>query len=509
MTVSTESLSESLSGSLSTSRTLTRRDKLSYGVGEFGASLSYNAINLFWLFFLVEVAGLAPSLAGWALVFGRVVDAVTDPLMGTLYDRLRTQVSAWQYLLWGALPFGVSFALLWWLPFASPWLSFGVAALLLPLHTVIFTAVQVPYLALTPVLAPGYDERTSLSSYRVAFGTAASLVAAALPPVLAAQMQGWFGGTGWLGVGVVFGGLASLAYLSTGWRLRETTLRRESDESVGDELVGDESVGDEPVGDASVGDDERDEVMGVPRGKRGTLNALSSLFRVRGYPQMVTLFVTVTLGLGVLSSMLPFFLATRGLGPITQTLTLGSLFVTAVVALPLWLKVARWWGKARAFSFGLALLSVGLLLVLTSAPGTVSATLVLVTLLAGTGLATVLLFPWALLPDLVDIDTLQHGRRREGLLYAVFTFAQKTAFAVGAWLNAQVLGMVGYQSGGVEQTLSATLGVTLMVGPVAALLFAVAALLAWRYPHSRDDHRTARQALARSREDSKENLEGA
>ncbi|MDZ7704657.1 MAG: MFS transporter [Trueperaceae bacterium] len=475
--------------SLPTSTTLTRRDKLGYGVGELGASLSYNAVNLFWLFFLVEVAGLEPSLAGWALVLGRVVDAVTDPLMGALYDRLRSRVAAWQYLFWGALPFGVSFALLWWLPFASPLLSFVVAAALLPVHTVIFTAVQVPYLALTPLLAPGYDERTSLSSYRVAFGTVASLFAAALPPVLAALFRGWFGGTGWFGVGVVFGAVASLAYLSTAWSLRRTVRGG----GFADAGFADDSSANDNRADNHADNRLADDAALLTVGRPG----VASLFRVRGYPQMLALFVTVTLGLGVLSSMLPFFLATRGLGPTTQTLTLGGLFVTAVLVLPLWTRVARWGGKARAFTIGLLLISAGLLLILTVPTGSVSPPLVLVTLLVGAGLATVLLFPWALLPDLVEVDALQHGTRREGLLYAVFTFAQKTAFAVGAWLNAQVLGLVGYQPGGAEQSPTAVLGVLLMVGPGAALLFAVAALLAWRYPHRRNDHRAAQQTLAR------------
>jgi GPH family glycoside/pentoside/hexuronide:cation symporter len=274
----------------------------------------------------------------------------------------------------------------------------------------------------------------------------------------------------------VFGAVASLAYLSTAWSLRRIAIR-------GDGLAGDVLAEDGLADDAAV----------PTLGRAG----VASLFRVRGYPQMLALFVPVTLGLGVLSSMLPFFLATRGLGPTTQTLTLGGLFVTAVLVLPLWIRLARGGGKARAFTGGLLLISSGLLLILTVPTGSVSWPLVVVALLVGAGLATVLLFPWAMLPALVEVDALQHGARREGLLYAVFTFAQKTAFAVGAWLNAQVLGLIGYQPGGSEQSPTAVLGVLLMVGPGAALLFAVAALLAWRYPHHRSDHRAARQTLAR------------
>jgi GPH family glycoside/pentoside/hexuronide:cation symporter len=137
------------------------------------------------LFFLVAVAGLRPGLAGAALLVGRALDALVDPLMGRISDTVKARRGQRRPLiLWGALPFGVSFALLWFLPDVPDVPLFWLAAAALTLHACIFTLVQTSYLALTPELAPSYEARTVLSGYRVVFATVASLLAASSPATL-------------------------------------------------------------------------------------------------------------------------------------------------------------------------------------------------------------------------------------------------------------------------------------------------------------------------------------
>jgi glycoside/pentoside/hexuronide:cation symporter, GPH family len=73
----------------------------------------------FQLYFLTDVAGLRPDYAAWAVGIGRLWDAVNDPLFGLLSDRIRTRWGRRRVLLlFGAVPLGVSFAMLWLVP---PW----------------------------------------------------------------------------------------------------------------------------------------------------------------------------------------------------------------------------------------------------------------------------------------------------------------------------------------------------------------------------------------------------
>lgn len=77
--------------------------KLGYGVGDLAMALSYGAINVFLLFYLVEVAGVRPALAGVVLLSGRALDAITDPVMGMVSDRTRSRWGRRRpYLLFGA-----------------------------------------------------------------------------------------------------------------------------------------------------------------------------------------------------------------------------------------------------------------------------------------------------------------------------------------------------------------------------------------------------------------------
>lgn len=432
-----------------------RRRALGYGVAEVGASLSYNTVNFFLLFYLVQSAGLRPGLAGAVLLVGRVLDALVDPLMGNLSDTVKARRGRRSPIIfWGALPFGASFALLWLVPGAalSTQGTFWLATAALIVHACVFTLVQTSYLAMTPELAPEYSARTVLSGYRVVFATAASLLAAAAPPLLAAQVNTWAGSgrdssLGWGVMGIFFGVLMSASYL-----LMVT----------------------------SVAEPKRPLAAPTDNFWIGTKATL----RARGYPALLLLFSVITLGMGTLSAMLPFFLLSYlELSPSLQTGLLALLFIVAAASVPLWTSLSNRLGKKRAFAAGLALLVLGLpLLALASPPGVLSTVLVGCTLLVGAGVGSVLLFPWALLPDVIEQDTKNQETRRDGLFYALFTLCQTAAFALAAALAGGVLELTGYRADAAVQSAGAVAGVQGLVGGVAAGFFLLALIPLTRYP---------------------------
>lgn len=93
-----------------------------------------------------------------------------------------------------------------------------------------------------------------------------------------------------------------------------------------------------------------------------------------------------------------------------------------------------------------------------------------------------LLFPWALLPDVTDADALRHGARRDGLFYALFTFCQTASFALAAALGGGVLELTGYNADAAVQTSLAVGGVSGPVGGAAPLFFLLALIPLSRYP---------------------------
>ncbi|MFN2155135.1 MAG: MFS transporter, partial [Anaerolineae bacterium] len=159
--------------------------KLAFGVGDLGPAI-VSGINGFFLnAFLLDVAGLRPAMAGTIFLIVKVWDAVNDPLLGSLSDRTRTRWGRRRpWLLFGAVPFGLFFFLQWLVPPLGDVAKFWYYLIIAVLLDAAFTAVNVPYTSLTPELSHDYDERTSLSSYRMSFSILGSVIAVSLHSVI-------------------------------------------------------------------------------------------------------------------------------------------------------------------------------------------------------------------------------------------------------------------------------------------------------------------------------------
>src|SRR5512145_28336 len=166
--------------------------KIAYGAGDSGFSLTSTALALLYLYFLVNVVGLDPAAAGIAIGIGRIWDAFNDIFIGTLSDRTRSRWGRRRpYLLFGAIPLGIAFVLMWLVPpldQQTPLLIYYTAMYIL--FDTLFTLTNVPYIALTPEIAPTYDERTSLHSYRMAFSIGFGLIGAVSPLAIVDALAG-------------------------------------------------------------------------------------------------------------------------------------------------------------------------------------------------------------------------------------------------------------------------------------------------------------------------------
>lgn len=448
---------------------LSLREKLAYGVADLGAALTYVGINTWLLYFLINIVKLEPLLAGIVFVAGRVVDAVLDPIMGVWSDKLKPKFGRKPFIMWGAIPLGLSFALLWLAPEGSQFLKFSVALVLLTLFSAVYTFVQIPYMSLTPEIASDYDERTSLTSFRMGFGTFASLIAVALPPILVSRFSGaaelgQSNALSWLYMGLIFGVIAATSYLLMASQVREPKMEHSAP---------------------------------VTPNTRSFIQEARSAFSIYGFASVFSLFVTITIGMMIINSILPFFLESNlRISADQQSVVLGSLFGMAILAFPVWNLIANKLGKRLSLSLGLVILaSASTLLVLFSPSGSLSAYLMIMALIAGFGLSSVTLFPWAMLPDVVEFDELNTGRRREGLVYALFTFGQKMASSIGVFANAMVAAFFGYQQGLSEQTPETLRAIAWMAGPVAAAVLLIAIIIVWQFPITKAKHEAVKAQL--------------
>ncbi|MEL6540892.1 MAG: glycoside-pentoside-hexuronide (GPH):cation symporter [Pseudomonadota bacterium] len=160
-------------------------EKLGYGLGDLPSGLYLNFFAAYLLYFFVDLGGVSPAAMALMLLLSRGFDAVTDPVMGVISDRTRTRWGRYRpYLLFGALPFGVTgFAV-----FAAPDMSIGWllvwAYVTYGLTMLAFTAVNVPYSGLLGVISPSTEQRASVTAFRMFFSGASGIVVGVLATTL-------------------------------------------------------------------------------------------------------------------------------------------------------------------------------------------------------------------------------------------------------------------------------------------------------------------------------------
>ncbi len=438
------------------------RTKVLFSTGDLSTSIPLAIVMFFQLYFLTDVAGLRPDLAGWAVGIGRIWDAVNDPLFGLVSDRIRTRWGRRRVLLlFGAVPLGVSFAMMWWVPPWGPLALTAYYAVAFILFDTIFTAVHVGYNALTPELTPDYDERSSLNGYRMVFSISGTLGA-----IILATMLSWTIDDPRLLFVVVGVGLGLVSILPP---LIVFSVTRER-----------------PA-------EEQPEPLPVREALKATLSN-------RPFWLVMGLYLLSWTTASILAAVLVYF-ATYYLGVPDQ----ANYFVlvaegAAIAFIPLWVWVARRLDKRRAFILGMLSWIVVLLALFGLQPDQVTLAYVLAAL-AGSGIATAYVIPWSMVPDIIEYDQVSTGQRREGSYYAFASFFQKLATGAAIWAMGQTLALTGYITPALGapppvQPPEAVQAIRVFMGPVPVVLLVLSILFAWRYPISRERHRALREELA-------------
>ena len=428
------------------------------------------------LFFLTNVAGLNPALAGSVLSIGKVWDALTDPLVGWLSDRTRSPLGRrYPWMLLGAVPLGVFFVLLWWVPNlpGQGWLFAYYCAIAVVFSTA-FTVVVIPYATLAAELTVDYDERTSLASYKAGFSIGSSILALGLAQAIVALVEDPRRQFGLLGV--ICGCLAALAAYICVWgtyrRFRGVQAWRNG----------------------------ADRPTTLPFGQQVRL-ALSS----RPFISVAGIYLCSWLGLQVTAAILPYFVA-HWMGLPDRHFTQMALAVqgTALVAMLGWNAIGQRVGKRAVYGMGIPLTLVAQAGLFWLQPGQVGWMYGLAAM-AGVGLSVAYLVPWSMLPDVVDLDELNTGYRREGMFYGFVVQVQKFAVAIALLLVGKVLdgaGLLPTVAGSVPpiQPDSALMAIRWAIGPIPSLVLIGGLAFAGRYSITREVHGQIVRQLERRRQ---------
>ena len=459
--------------------------KLVYGSGDWGMA-SYGTLRqIFYAIFLTDVVGLDARLASIAALVGVIWDAINDPIVGVLSDRVHTRWGRRRpFLLLFAIPFGLSFLLLWWAP---PWQSQVALMITVTLAFMISDTLQtlviVPFFALTPEITPDYDERTTLTGYRMFFNLMASLATAVAAPMIvdSALKSGLTQQQGYMTVAMSFGGLAAVPFLLIFLVVREHTSTQAA------------SLPEIPLREVL-----RTAWSNIPF-RFATALYMLNWITFDLVALMLPFYLVYWLAGGDLLTSVDLF----GMKVALESAVLGLLLITAVVALPLWMGLAHRFSKRSAYIMGMSFWAFVQLLIFLVQPGQVGLILGLA-VLAGLSVSTAHVLPDAIFPDVIEWDELRTRRRHEGIYYGVKNFIRKLTGAFAIFFALQVLGWFGYQnppSSAVQfsQPPSALAAIRWLTGPVGALLLLSAISVAWFYPLTRERHARIRRLLEKRR----------
>ena len=198
------------------------REKIAYALGDAAAGgITWKIMSIAFPLFFTNIFGLSFADAAALMLIARLFDVVTDPLMGSLADRTRSRWGTYRpWLIFGAVPFGLIFALLLHTPDFGPTGKKIYAYVLYLLMMAIYTAVNVPYGSLLGVMTEDDNEKNKFSSFRMVGAYAMGFITLLSFPYI----QKWIGGTDahqYSMIGVIFGALAAAMTLVCGLCTKE------------------------------------------------------------------------------------------------------------------------------------------------------------------------------------------------------------------------------------------------------------------------------------------------
>lgn len=444
--------------------------KASYAIGDLGNAVGVGAIIPFWYtFFLTDIAQLELGLVSLFWVIVTTWDAINNPLVGYLSDRTRTRWGRRRpFLLFGALPFGLLYIALWWLPpLQSQHLRFFYYLAAYILFETVSTLVVCPHSALMPELTQDHDERTTLSMYRMVVTIAAGVVVPVLFGLLLLPEFPAHNARPYQLLALICGPCFTLALLIAFFGTRERLdFQRRDTPSV------------------------RMAIKYIHQNVPFRYSLLAYVFGWMSVMVAQTLFAY-------------YFMYWVGMGADEISLAQGVIMMSAWLLLPAVLWLTNRLEKKTAYIIAAGSWALIMLATLLIPQNTYYLSYVICGL-SGFGIAAIHLVPSAMLPDVIEVDELASGYRQEGVYAGVSVFVGKIGRMVILALLPLMLHYSGYvQPSAVSPTPvqpdSALQTIRLTIAILPAVLLAASMVAAWFYPITRESHARIRQQLEERR----------
>ena len=419
-------------------------EKIGYGSGDAAVNVVISSMFLIITFFYTDIFGLKPKDMAILFLLVRLIDAITDPLMGLLTDKITTKWGRYRpYFLFLAVPFGISV----FLTFTTP--DFDYAGKLIYAYityifvTIMFTSVTIPYISLIGVITSDPKERLSANGYRLFFAKVAAFLVSIVVPILAEKLGKNDLARGYqlaMGLMALMGTLLFLfCFFSTKERV--------------------EHVVD----------------------KKPLLEQFKLLFKNGQWTLLFGVCFTGTVGYVIRGSVAIFY-AKYFLGGDAgvQSTFLATGVAAAILAMPASTYITKRYCKVKLFKYTqLAVGAISLLMFLIVKPGDMVLAYVIYFILSFVVDLHAPVF-WSAIAEAVDYGHAESGKRVSGLSFGGISFAQKAGMGVAGAAVGYMLDFFGYIPDAVQSEF-ALLGIALMLTIIPGVFHVIMGGLMFRY----------------------------
>jgi len=434
------------------------KEKIGYGLGDTASNFVFNMVTMYLTFFYTDIFGIPAAAMGTLFLFSRIWDAVNDPIMGAVADRTNTKWGKFRpYLLWFAVPF----AFLAFLTFSTPSLSGGgkivYAWVTYILLMMAYTAINIPYSALSGVITADHRERTTLSAFRMGLANVGGLIVAAGTLPLVGMLGKGDQAKGFSLTMGVYGIIAVILFFICFSSTKER--------------------------------------VAPPAGQKTSLKEdLRMLTKNR--PWIIIFLVGVaTFTFFIVRMGVVMYYFTYVVGDQSRAglfMTLGS--VTGILAVILTKPVSSLLGKKGTFILGQAVAIASYVVFYYVSPQNLGL-LYALQVIGTAGMMMTVPLLWAMIGDTADYAEWKFNMRKTGIVFSAATFSHKFGMGLGGALTGALLTFFGYQAGA-AQSAQAVNGLRLMMSYVPAAGCALTILLMLLYPLNDDQCDTMKNELA-------------
>lgn len=422
--------------------TITRKEKISYGLGDMASHVGLDNVIIFLTFYYTDVVGLPAAFVGTMFLLARTADAIIDPAMGYLADRTNSRWGKFRpWMLWLALPFGVSCLLTYAVPESLTLTGKMVfATITYTFMMLMYTAINIPYCSMGAVITPNNEDRISLQSYRFFLATLGGAMSTFFMMPLAQYLGGEDKLSGYRWAMAIMASAAVIMF----WICFANTRER----------------------------------IKAPATHNNYLGELRDLLRNDQW-RVVSVLVITNIGFVVIRLGAMMYFVTYYLGSASYFMwMLGAHILGKAAGSALAKRLTRNFSKVQMFGYCAVLAGV-LSIALFFAPKSIYV-LVPLTFVVSTLYQATTTLMWVMMADVADYGEWLQGKRMDGVIFSTFLAVLKLGMAISGAIVGWTLGLSGYVANAPQQTSVAMYCIVALFTVVPGLLsLAAFATLRW------------------------------